>query len=169
MFQSLFQILDDVIDVFNADRQTDHARDGCRQPPAAHRSARRWVELAGRTAPGCADIGNMNHQRSQLQAVDKAHSRLPAACQREGDDAAASVRQILRCQLTIWILCQRRVVDRFQPCRAAAKSERPARHSDSGAPSAGAAFPAHDRAKRQPAQKGNSPRSRISCTRALVI
>ena len=25
MFQSLFQILDDVIDVFNADRQTDHA------------------------------------------------------------------------------------------------------------------------------------------------
>ena len=55
----------------------------------------------------------MNHQRSQLQAVDKAHSRLPAACQREGDDAAASVRQILLCQLMIWILCQRRVVDRF--------------------------------------------------------
>ena len=111
LFQSLFQILDDVIDVFNADRQTDHAG----MDAGSHQLliGQLTVGRACRVQHQGADIGNMNHQRSQLQAVDKAHSRLPAACQREGDDAAASVRQILLCQLMIWILCQRRVVDRF--------------------------------------------------------
>ena len=82
LFQSLFQILDDVIDVFNADRQTDHAG----MDAGSHQLliGQLTVGRACRVQHQGADIGNMNHQRSQLRlSIKRTAASLPPVSEKE--------------------------------------------------------------------------------------
>src|SRR6185312_7447457 len=91
--QSLLQVGDDVLHLFDAYRQANDVRPGAGGDPLL------VGELAVRgrggvddQALGIADIGNVGEQ---IDAVDHLHADLVAALDAEGEDRAGALRQVL--------------------------------------------------------------------------
>lgn len=142
LFKSLLKIGDDVLYVFEADGETDHAGGNARIDKLfvaqLAMGGAGWMQNAG------ADIRDMHKQGDHFQTVDEPGSGFASPLEGKGDDAAASLGQIFGgpflgkgCR-PAWGSA------RIPPCRRRQGSEPPLRHSDYGVRCGEEGFPGPD-------------------------
>ena len=107
--EGLTDVVEDVVDVLEADRQTDHAGVDARSDELL--IGELTVGHACRMEHAGADVGNMYLTACELERVHELRRTLSAALDAERDDAAAAMGQILLGTLIIFVALQTRIGD----------------------------------------------------------